>query len=122
MTSPFLPHVFTTDPAVQSRLTGGLLILAVMQFPGAITFALDGALIEQPHDERFLGRAAVLNLAGYFPIAALTLAFPVLGIVGLWTAQLTWMSIRATVNGLRWRSQRWTVHLLGRRSATIAPA
>jgi putative MATE family efflux protein len=121
VTSPFLPHVFTTDPAVQSRLTGGLLILAVMQFPGAIAFALDGALIGA-HDERFLGRAAVLNLAGYFPIAALTLAFPVLGIVGLWTAQLTWMSMRATVNGLRWRSQRWTVHLLGRRSATIAPA
>ena len=34
--SPLLPHVFSADPAVHSRLTAGLLILAVMQFPGAI--------------------------------------------------------------------------------------
>jgi putative MATE family efflux protein len=120
VTSPFLPHVFTNDPAVQSRITGGLLVLALMQFPGAIAFALDGALIGA-HDERFLGRAAVLNLAGFLPIAALTLAFPALGIIGLWTAQLTWMSMRAAVNGARWRSERWSVHLLGRRGA-IAPA
>jgi Na+-driven multidrug efflux pump len=43
--APFLPSVFTTDPAVRSRLIGTLLVLAVMQIPGAIAFALDGALI-----------------------------------------------------------------------------
>ena len=43
--SPVLPHVFSGDPAVHARLTAGLLILAVMQFPGAIAFAFDGALI-----------------------------------------------------------------------------
>lgn len=114
-TSPLIPHLFTGDPAVRSRLTAGLVILAVMQLPGAVAFALDGALIGA-HDERFLGRVAVLNLVGYLPIAALTLALPVLGIVGLWTAQLTWMTMRAAVNGLRWRSRRWTTHLLGRRT------
>ena len=121
VTSPVLPALFTDDPAVRSRLTAGLLILAVMQFPGAIAFALDGALIGA-HDERFLGLAAMFNLVGYVPLAALTLAFPVLGIVGLWTAQLMWMSTRAVVNEVRWRSRRWTVHLLGRRSVTIAPS
>ena len=38
-------HVFSGDPAVHARLTAGLLILAVMQLPGAIAFAFDGALI-----------------------------------------------------------------------------
>ncbi len=48
------------------------------------------------------------------PLAVLTLIVPALGIAGLWLAQLTWMTMRATVNGLRWRSRRWTVHLLDR--------
>ena len=60
--SPVLPYVFSGDPAVHSRLTAGLLILAVMQFPGAIAFAFDGALIGA-HDERWLARQAVINLA-----------------------------------------------------------
>ena len=29
--------------------------------------------------------------------------------------------MRAAVNGVRWRSRRWTVHLLDRRTATAAP-
>ena len=55
-TSPIVPHLFTDDPAVQQRMTAGLIVLAVMQLPGAVAFALDGALIGA-HDERFLGRA-----------------------------------------------------------------
>ena len=57
-----MPHLFTDDPAVQQRMTAGLLVLAVMQLPGAMAFALDGALIGA-HDERFLGRAAIFNLS-----------------------------------------------------------
>ena len=112
-TSPIVPHLFTDDPAVQQRMTAGLIVLAVMQLPGAVAFALDGALIGA-HDERFLGRAAIFNLCGYLPLALLTLVVPALGIAGLWLAQLTWMTMRATVNGLRWRSRRWTTHLLDR--------
>ena len=41
-----------------------------MQLPGAIAFALDGALIGA-HDERFLGRVAVINLIAYLPLAVL---------------------------------------------------
>lgn len=100
--SPWAPHIFTGDGAVQSRLTAGLLILAVMQFPGAIAFAFDGALIGAK-DERWLGRRAVYNLLGYAPLAIATLLFPSLGLAGLWGAQLMWMTLRATVNTRRWR-------------------
>lgn len=110
-----LPHAFSGDPAVRSRLTFGLLILALMQLPGAVAFALDGALIGG-HDEVFLGRAAIVNLLGFLPLAVATLAEPRLGLAGLWGAQLTWMVMRATVNWRRWESRRWM------RSPTLDPA
>ena len=104
--SPVLPHVFSGDPAVHARLTAGLLILAVMQFPGAIAFAFDGALIGA-HDERWLARQAVINLVGFAPLAIATLAAPRLGLAGLWGAQLAWMTLRAFVNWRRWESRPW---------------
>jgi len=104
--SPVLPHVFSGDPAVHSRLTAGLLILAVMQFPGAIAFAFDGALIGAG-DERWLGRQAVLNLVGFAPLALATFFAPRLGLAGLWGAQLMWMTMRAIVNWRRWESRPW---------------
>ena len=99
--SPFAPHIFSGDADVRSRLTAGLLILAVMQFPGAVAFAYDGALIGAK-DERWLGRQAIYNLLGYAPLAAATLLAPSLGLAGLWGAQLMWMSLRAWVNSRRW--------------------
>jgi putative MATE family efflux protein len=104
--SPVLPHVFSGDPAVHARLTAGLLILAVMQFPGAIAFAFDGALIGA-HDERWLARQAVVNLLGFAPLALATLFYPRLGLAGLWGAQLSWMTLRALVNWRRWESKPW---------------
>ena len=104
--SPVLPHVFSGDPAVHSRLTAGLLILAVMQLPGAIAFAFDGALIGA-HDERWLARQAVINLLGFAPLAIATLLVPRLGLAGLWGAQLSWMTLRAFVNWRRWESRPW---------------
>ena len=115
--TPVIPHVFSTDPAVQSRLVGALLVLAVMQFPGAIAFALDGALIGA-HDMAWLGRQAVRNLVAFAPLAIATVVWPRLGRAGLWGAQLCWMTMRAGVNLRRWR------HLaaLDFPSAVAAPA
>jgi putative MATE family efflux protein len=104
--SPLLPHVFSSDAAVHSRLTAGLLILAVMQFPGAIAFAFDGALIGA-HDERWLARQAVINLVGFAPLAIATFFVPRLGLAGLWGAQLAWMTMRAIVNWRRWEARPW---------------
>lgn len=112
--TPVLPSLFTTDPAVKSRLVGALVVLAAMQFPGAIAFALDGALIGA-HDMAWLGSQAVRNIAAFVPLATATVIWPVLGLAGLWGAQMCWMVTRATVNHHRWR-------VLSTRDFVIAPS
>lgn len=99
--TPFIPFVFSNDPAVRSRLIGALLVLALMQFPGAVAFALDGALIGA-HDMAWLGRQAIRNIAAFVPLAVATVIWPRLGLAGLWGAQLCWMVTRAVVNRRRW--------------------
>ncbi len=105
-TSPLVAQLFSSDDAVRSRIASGLILLAVMQLPGAIAFALDGALIGGS-DQRFLGRAAVFNLIAFVPFLVATVISPRLGIIGLWGGQLAWMCMRATVNAHRFRSRRW---------------
>ncbi len=73
--SPFVARVFSSDPAVTSRVTAGLVVLAVLLLPGSVAFALDGVLIGAG-DVRFLGRAMVIALAIYVPFVALPLAAP----------------------------------------------
>ena len=104
--SPVLGRVFSDDDDVVTRVSAGLLFLAVMQIPGAVAFALDGVLIGG-RDQRFLGRVAVVNLISFAPFLVATLVEPRLGIAGLWGGQLAWMVMRATVNFRRFRSQRW---------------
>ncbi len=99
--TPILPYLFTNDPAVRSRLIGALLVLAVMQIPGAMAFALDGALIGA-HDMAWLGRQAVRNLVAFAPLAVATVIWPRLGLAGLWGAQMCWMVMRAAMNWRRW--------------------
>jgi len=99
--TPFIPFVFSNDPDVRSRLFGALLVLAAMQFPGAIAFALDGALIGA-HDMAWLGRQAIRNIAAFLPLAIATVIWPRLGLAGLWGAQCCWMVTRAGVNWRRW--------------------
>jgi putative MATE family efflux protein len=101
-TSPLLPHAFSDDPAVVSRATGALALLAVLLVPGAIAFAGDGILIGAG-DYRFLGFAAFGYLVAVAPIAFVVLAFPSLGIAGIWLGLTAWMLVRAVVNTLRVR-------------------
>ena len=99
--APVLPRLFTNDPDVRSRLVATLVVLAVMQFPGAIAFALDGALIGA-HDMAWLGKQAIRNIVAFAPLAIATVIWPRLGLAGLWGAQVCWMLMRATVNWRRW--------------------
>jgi putative MATE family efflux protein len=99
--TPVLPSLFTADHAVRSRLVGALLVLALMQFPGALAFALDGALIGA-HDMAWLGKQAIRNIVAFVPLAVATVIWPRLGLAGLWGAQMCWMLMRATVNWRRW--------------------
>jgi putative MATE family efflux protein len=106
-----LPWAFTADPAVASRATAALLVLAVLLLPGAVAFGLDGALIGAG-DYAFLGRVAVANIAAFMPLAVATLAWPSLGIVGVWAALAAWMAARAAVNTRRFRSRSWAPRLV----------
>ena len=101
--SPWLPALFTNDHAVHSRLMGALLVLALLQFPGAVAFALDGALIGAD-DKPWLARQAVRNIVAFVPLAIATVVWPRLGLAGIWGAQVCWMVMRAWANGHRWRT------------------
>ncbi len=102
-TSPLLPRAFSDDPAVVSRATSALLLLAVMLLPGAIAFADDGVLIGAG-DYRFLGIAAFGYLLAVVPIGLAVLATPSLGITGIWIGLVVWMMLRAAVNTRRVRA------------------
>jgi Na+-driven multidrug efflux pump len=54
-------------------------------------------------DYRFLGVAAFCYLAAVAPIAVAVLAAPSLGIAGIWSGLVVWMTLRAVVNTLRVR-------------------
>lgn len=103
LAAPSIAQVFTDDPAVVDRATTALRILALIMLPGALAFAYDGVLIGAA-DYRFLGRVAFGYLLAVIPLAALVLAFPALGIAGIWGALTIWMILRAAVNHWRvWR-------------------
>ncbi|HET9601693.1 MAG TPA: MATE family efflux transporter [Acidimicrobiales bacterium] len=104
--SPLIARVFTDDGAVVSRITAGLVVLGLMLVPGAIAFALDGVLIGAG-DVRFLGRAMLIALLIYLPFAAIPLAEPSLGIVGVWGALTLWMVARAVLMNRRFRGVAW---------------
>ncbi|MEO6653407.1 MAG: MATE family efflux transporter [Ilumatobacteraceae bacterium] len=101
--APFIPRLFTDDPAVADRATSAIWWLSVILVPGAVAFAHDGILIGAG-DYRFLGRAAFAYLAAVVPIGVLVLAVPGLGIAGIWGGLLVWMIIRAVVNDRRTRA------------------
>ena len=101
-----LAHVFTSDPAVVSRATVALALLALAQPAAGVAMSLDGVLIGAA-DYRFLGAAAGLSALAFLPLAGLTLAVPALGIVGVWAAVNLWMVARAALNHRRFASGAW---------------
>ncbi len=101
-----LPHLFTDDDAVATRATAGLMVLAIAELPASVAMGLDGVLIGGG-DYRFLGRASVAYLVAFVPLAVATLAWPSLGIVGVWLAMTSWLAARAVTNLVRFERRRW---------------
>ena len=102
---PWIPGLFDADPEVASLLTRALVVVALIQPLGGLTFVLDGVLIGAG-DMVYLAWAGALTLAVFLPMALLAGGH---GIVALWLALGWWMLARALTLGLRARTGAWLV-------------
>jgi putative MATE family efflux protein len=104
--SPWIPAVFTQDPAVADLLTSLLLVFAVSLPLAGVVFVLDGVLMGA-EDARYLALAQVASLAVY--AALLLIAMHV------WPHTLTawaafavgFLGARGVTLALRARGRRW---------------
>ena len=106
MAAPFLPFVFSDDPAVRHEATIALVFLAVLQLPGGITFVLDGVLMGA-NDFRDLRWSTTIAFVVCLPVFAAVWRHPSLGIGGVWTAMVLFVTARAVKNHLRVRGDAW---------------
>lgn len=118
---PWLPMLFTSDPAVRSAIEAALVIVALGQPLSGYVFVVDGVLIGAG-DNRWLAGAMVANLIAYLPLVLgvhllgpwlLSDPDPLRGqanaITWLWLAFTGFMAIRGTLFWLRVRTDRWMV-------------
>lgn len=105
--SPFLPNLFTNDPAVASLAAIALIHLALMQPLNGIVFALDGILIGAG-DMTFLAWAMAGAAVVFVPLA-LSVPAAGLGLGWLWGSIWVLMVVRGVALLSRFRSNRWAV-------------
>lgn len=104
--SPLLPRVFTSDSTVIRAALPAMLVLAVMQLPGAFTFVLDGALMGA-NDFHNLRWQTTLAFGVALPFFVAVLIWPSLGLPVVWFGMFAWISTRAWRNLARARSDGW---------------
>ncbi|RAY14751.1 MATE family efflux transporter [Actinomadura craniellae] len=104
---PWLPGLFTEDPAVRSALLGTLLVVAALQPVAGVVFVLDGVLIGAG-DMRYLAVTTLLGTGVFVPAALLAHGVGG-GLVGLWLAIGLWMVVRLVTLGRRARGSAWLV-------------
>ncbi|MDK8835300.1 MATE family efflux transporter [Actinomyces urogenitalis] len=109
--SSWLPHLFSSDPAVIAAARPTLLVTAsAMPLAGAV-FLFDGVLMGAG-DGRYLARAGIVTLVPYLPVAIAVgrglLGSGTTGLVALWIG-FAWvfMAARGLTTGLRARSDAW---------------
>jgi len=120
-THSVLPKLFTSDPAVQSALAAGLIVVALAQPISGFVFVLDGVLIGAG-DGRWLAWAQVGLLVLYLPlILAIRAAGPSLlagadsvaaqghAMTVLWLAFVAFMTARGGALAWRARGDAWLV-------------
>lgn len=100
--SGVLPAVFSPNSSVQHEAMLALLVCGLQQPLAAGAFVLDG-LILGASDYATMRRAMLLALFAFAPLAALTLGFHSIGILGIWFAMLCWLAARTALLGRRWR-------------------
>jgi len=104
---PWLPEVFTDDPAVVALAGFLLLLVALLQPVNGAVFVLDGLLIGAG-DLAFLARAMVGAAIATAPVA-IAVAVLDLGIGWVWAAIAVLMVSRLAALSWRWRAGTWAV-------------
>jgi len=104
---PWLPSLFSVDPAVRSLLLGTLIVVALLQPIAGPVFVLDGVLIGAG-DMRFLAIAGMTTAAVFLPAAGMVHAIGG-GLVALWIAIGLWVLTRLVALVWRAHSDAWLV-------------
>jgi putative MATE family efflux protein len=102
---PFIPIIFTSDPAVRSMLASTLIVVALLQPIAGVVFVLDGVLIGAG-DMRYLAIAGVIQMAVFLVAAWFADGS---GLIALWLAIGAWMLARLVTLGQRCRTDAWLV-------------
>jgi len=105
--APWLPHLFTSDPAVRDALVPALLVVAVIQPLSGVVFVLDGVLIGAG-DGAYLAIAGLVVLAVYAPLVLLV-GWVDGGFTWLWVAYGGFMTARLVTLWSRQRGDTWMV-------------
>ncbi|HZN16262.1 MAG TPA: MATE family efflux transporter [Acidimicrobiales bacterium] len=103
VTSPVLPHVFSSDAEVIHAATIALVFLALMQIPGSVVFVLDGVLMGRSAFA-YVKWVTLAALVAYIPFAAAAFARPANGLAVVWGGLVVWMCVRAALNYRRYAS------------------
>jgi putative MATE family efflux protein len=104
---PWLPALFTHDPAVRNLLLSSLILIAAMQPIAGVVFVLDGVLIGAG-DMRYLALAGTVTMVVFLPAAWLVYAMGG-GLVELWLTITLWITARLITLGVRARGGTWMV-------------
>ncbi|MCL3817089.1 MATE family efflux transporter [Aeromicrobium wangtongii] len=110
--APWIPHLFTGDPAVRDALVPALLVVAAIQPLSGMVFVLDGVLIGAG-DGVYLAIAGLFTLAVYAPLV-LVVGWADAGFTWLWVAYGGFIAARLVTLVLRERSDAWLVLGAGR--------
>ncbi len=114
--SPFLPSIFSNDPAVTSLAAFLLLHVGFSQPLGGVVFALDGVLIGAG-DLRYLAWAMFVASMGLVGVGYVVLEAGA-GIGWLWAGLELWLLLRAITLLMRFRGTKWQVLGTGGRSSS----
>ena len=105
--APWLPRLFSSDPALQGALVPALLVVAAIQPLSGVVFVLDGVLIGAG-DGAYLAKAGVLVLAAYAPLV-LAVGWTDGGFTWLWVAYGGFIAARLVTLWQRQRGTAWMV-------------
>ena len=105
---PWLPRLFTSDPAVLHSADRIWVLFAVMQPLAGAVFALDGILIGASDTSYLMWSMLAASLGVFVPIALASLAFG-WGIIGVWAGLDALIAARLVFLGTRFAGRRWAV-------------